>query len=103
MQITLTLDLTPRTLKILEQLCEEPKPVELKPNESVPEPYVEEPPHEEPKKKLSAADVKAVCLKFSKEGRQSELKAAFAKFGAKKLTEISEDDYPALMEELGNG
>ena len=118
MQITVTCELTARNLEILKQLCEgkpcenlsEPfeKPAEEHPVEnSFPEPQgyaipqIATPKTEE-KPKLTAADVKAVCLKFSKAGRQSELKAAFAKFGAKKLTEISEDDYPALMEELGN-
>lgn len=108
--ITISLELTARNLEILKQLCEG-APVDLKikpidePHENLAKPIEEHPvenPFPEEKPKLTAADVKAVCLKFSKAGRQSELKAAFAKFGAKKLTEISEDDYPALMEELGN-
>lgn len=115
MQITVTCELTARNLEILKQLCKvDPVDLKIKP---IDEPYknltkpLEEHPVENPspeapkteeKPKLTAADVKAVCLKFSKAGRQSELKAAFAKFGAKKLTEISEDDYPALMEELGD-
>lgn len=122
MQITVTCELTARNLEILKQLCKsEPEndvytihdalvehhkevlaaehPVE---NPFPETPKAEEKPKVEEKPKLTAADVKAVCLKYSKAGRQSELKAAFAKFGAKKLTEISEDDYPALMEELGN-
>lgn len=111
MQITVTCELTTRNLEILKQLCMAesigmtipaintcPPPAEEHPVEN---PFPEAPKTED-KPKLTAADVKAVCLKFSKAGRQSELKAAFAKFGAKKLTEISEDDYPALMEELGN-
>lgn len=113
--ITISLELTARNLEILKQLCGG-APVDLKirpidePHENLTKPLEEhpvenpfpDPPKTEEKPKLTAADVKAVCLKYSKAGRQSELKAAFAKFGAKKLTEISEDDYPALMEELGN-
>lgn len=115
MQITVTCELTARNLEILKQLCEG-APVDLKiepvgePHENLAKPIEEhpvenpfsDPPKAEDKPKLTAADVKAVCLKYSKAGRQSELKTAFAKFGAKKLTEISEDDYPALMEELGD-
>ena len=112
MEITVTCKLTPHNLDVLKQLQDEtivfvPRPTGEQIAEIVKsaeakkpaEPYVEESPHEEPKK-ITAADVKALCLKFSKEGRQSELKVAFAKFGAKKLTEINPDDYPALMEEL---
>lgn len=117
-QITLTVDLTPRNLKILAQLCnesqEEAEPEALKPIE-IPAKPVEVPakPVEAPApatveapapavKTYSKTDVKAVCLQYSKAGRQEELKAAFAKFGAKKLTEVPEADYPALMEALGN-
>ena len=104
MTVTLSLELTPQTLKILEQLCNEPRtiaheqPIE-KPVEVPTAPIPEEP---APAKTYTKTDVKAVCLKYSKAGRQEELRAAFAKFGAKKLTEISEDDYPALMEVLGD-
>lgn len=116
MTITLSLDLTAKNWKLLQELmaaevepCENlSKPCENlsapieKPAELPPEPYVEEPPHEAPAKTYSKTDVKAVCLQFSKAGRQDELRAVFAKFGAKKLTEINEADYPALMEALGN-
>lgn len=122
-QITVTVDLTARNLEILKQLCEgapvslvvkaptnavSAKPVE--PCENLSEPFekpVEVPaasvPEESaPAKTYTKTDVKAVCLKYSKAGRQEELRAAFAKFGAKKLTEIREADYPALMEVLGD-
>lgn len=109
MTVTLSLELTPQTLKILEQLCNEPcenpsKPFEEHPVETpFPEPQgFAVPQTEAPAKTYTKTDVKAVCLKYSKAGRQEELRAAFAKFGAKKLTEISEDDYPALMEVLGD-
>lgn len=107
MQITITLDLTPENLKILEQLCQQKAehPLDASPFPEVPvvpgtntqAAVPEEKPEE---KKISKTDVKAVCLQLSKEGKQEILKAAFAKFGAKKLTEVAESDYPALMEEL---
>lgn len=60
---------------------------------------------EEPKKKAPAitkTDVRAVALQISKAGKQKELAAAFAKFGAKKLSDFDAmpDKYPALMKEL---
>lgn len=113
MQITVTCELTAKNLEILKQLCAEPcenfsKPINEHPVETpfpepqgVSVPQAEEPHTEAPAKTYSKTDVKAVCLKLSKAGRQEELKAAFAKFGAKKLTEVAEADYPALMEVLG--
>ena len=38
-----------------------------------------------------------------KAGKQDFLRAAFAKFGGKKLSDIKEEDYPALMDELASG
>lgn len=107
-QITITVDLTPRNLDILKQLC---APGEVNSFPEAVSPFPEkmtpaEPPKTEPQKEeqktYSKTDVKAVCLKLSKEGKQDALKAAFAKFGAKKLTEVAESDYPALMEELAH-
>lgn len=128
MQITITCELNARNLEILKQLCNDQPiglitpavntashPVEnpfttissteiagagLKQEKLADEPQETAPAEEAPK--ISAQDVKAVCLKMSKAGRQSELKAAFAKFGGKKLSDISEADYPALMKELGD-
>lgn len=67
------------------------------------EPKVEEPKAEEapaPAAEVSLTDVRAIALKLSKSGKQTELKEAFGKFGAKKLSDISKENYPALMEEL---
>lgn len=58
----------------------------------------------EPKKApaITKTDVRAVALQISKAGKQKELAAAFAKFGAKKLSDFDAmpDKYPALMKEL---
>ena len=113
-QITVTIDLTPENLEILKQLCPPAKPAkkttkakaakeapaEQPEATKAPEEKTEEP---EPVKKYSALDVKAVCLKLSKAGKQDFLRAAFAKFGGKKLSDIKEEDYPALMDELASG
>lgn len=55
----------------------------------------------EPEEKpVSKTDVRAVATALSKAGKRDELKAAFAKFGGSKLSDIKESDYPALMREL---
>lgn len=111
MQITLTFEPTPQNLKDLRAFIDElekinaedaPAPVIEKsvtvtaePRENLAKP-IDEPP------KITAQDVKAICLKLSKAGKQAELKAAFAKFGGKKLSDIAESDFGALLEELGN-
>lgn len=116
MTITITLDLTAKNWKLLQQLVDAEVALPEKPFENLSKPIEEHPienPFPEPQgsavpqadtlaKTYSKTDVKAVCLQFSKAGRQDELRAVFAKFGAKKLTEINEADYPALMEALGN-
>ena len=51
-------------------------------------------------KAIDLTDVRAVALKLSQSGKQATLQAIFAKFGAKKLSDVPQDDYPALMEEL---
>lgn len=51
-------------------------------------------------KKVSKTDVRAAATVLSKAGKREELSAIFAKFGGKKLSDIKEEDYPALMKEL---
>ena len=53
------------------------------------------------KKPIGLTEVRAVALKLSQAGRQSTLQSIFANFGAKKLSDIPQEEYPALMEELG--
>ncbi len=52
------------------------------------------------KSSISLADVRAVALVLSKAKKQDKLKEIFAKYGAEKLSDISTDDYPALMADL---
>lgn len=123
MQITVTFDSLEEFAKYIspnEGFCPEPKeeapapaaepekPKRGRPKKTA-EPAPEEPKAEEPKeeapapevKEVSLTDVRAVALRLSKSGKQSELKEAFGKFGAKKLSDIPKESYPALMEELG--
>lgn len=51
-------------------------------------------------KKVSKTDVRAVATALSKAGKREALSAIFAEFGGKKLSDIKEEDYPALMEKL---
>lgn len=48
----------------------------------------------------SKTDVRAVALKLSKAGQQDKLKEIFSKYGADKLSDIAESDYPTLMKDL---
>lgn len=56
-------------------------------------------PEGEPKT-VSKTDVRAVATALSKAGKRDKLSAIFAEFGGKKLSDIKEEDYPALMEKL---
>ena len=63
-----------------------------------------EPPAEEATgdetKPITLTDVRAVALKLSQSGKQATLQSIFAKFGAKKLSDIPQADYAALIKEL---
>lgn len=48
----------------------------------------------------SLTDVRAVALKLSKAGKQTQLKEIFAKYGAAKLSDIAEEHYADLMADL---
>lgn len=119
MQITLTIDLTAENLEKLKVFCEETgaapekkptgkqKPAGAAKAEPKKEPKAadapvkEAPAKEEPAAKtITLQDVRAVALKFSKVGKSDVLKEIFAKFDATKLSEVPEDRYNELMEEL---
>lgn len=57
-------------------------------------------PEPKPEKKVSKTDVRAVATALSKAGKREQLSKIFAEFGGKKLSDIKEEDYPALMEKL---
>lgn len=116
-QITITVDLTAENLEILKKLCptgetkkpeakKTPKKTTEKPasvetaDVDAPETVEDDAPAEKTETKVELTDVRAVALKLSKAGKQDVLKAAFAKFGGKKLSDIKPDDYVALMAAL---
>lgn len=95
-QITITVDLTPENLEILKQLCgEAPRPVRTKKEAVKPTPAPT--PAEPTEKTIELSDVRALALSLSKAGKQDALKAAFAKFGGKKLSDIKPENYAELM------
>lgn len=121
MQITITVEMTERNLEILEQLCQpeaEPKKkaraksaatnvakTESEPAESeAPASAESEPsentPEEKEKAPVTFTDVRAVALKLSRAGKQELLKAALAKFGAKKLSDVQTENLEAFMKEI---
>lgn len=115
MQITLTMDLTAENLDKLKafvadnaEVKVETKPATKKTAAKKAEPKAEEPKTEEPKDEAPAAetetitktDVRAKALALSKAGKSDLLAEIFGKFGASKLSEVKESDYPELMREL---
>lgn len=117
MKITLTLDLPESKLPELLSICspgvsflqnaEKPSAPQPVPNENdlpatKPAPANTAEPDAPETPTVTKADVFSMALKCSKAGKQKELAAAFKSFGAKKLSEVPESDYPALMKMLCN-
>ena len=110
MKITVTMDLTSENLDKLRALLPDaqvsPQPAEFdSPSESTVEqqqPEVKSDPEPESREEQKITKTDTVALKLSKAGKQKELAAIFAKFGAKKLSDFDDrpGDYPALMKEL---
>ena len=59
-----------------------------------------EPKEESETPKVSLTDVRSKALVLSKAGKQDKLKEIFAKYGATKLSAISEENYSDLMKDL---
>lgn len=112
MKITVTMDLTSENLDKLRALLPDAQvssqPAEFdSPSESTveqqqPEVKGDPEPESQEEQKITKTDIRTVALKLSKAGKQKELAAIFAKFGAKKLSDFDDrpGDYPALMKEL---
>lgn len=64
------------------------------------EPVKQEEPKAAPATQVSKTDIRAIATALSKAGKKAELKAALEAFGATKLSDVSEADYPALKEKL---
>lgn len=64
--------------------------------EAEPEPAAEEP----QEKPVTKETLRALGVKLTKAGRTDDLKKAFSTFGAAKLGEVKDADYPALKKVL---
>lgn len=116
-KINVSLSLTPNELLTLAAFLVKPDCVSVEavdtPAEASPEatndtaPVVEAvPAEEESAAELTAeppvtkADLRALGVKLTKAGKTNDLKRAFNTFGAAKLGEVKEKDYPALKKVL---
>lgn len=77
-----------------------PKETPAEPDETADAPDTEAAETEDATPAISLTDVRAVALKLSKAGKQAKLKEIFAKYGAAKLSDISEEYYADLMVDL---
>ncbi|MDO4460697.1 MAG: hypothetical protein Q4C42_11585 [Clostridia bacterium] len=74
---------------------------EVKPQEEIPEqPVKEETKPAESVKAYSFTEVRQAFSQKSREGFTDRVKELITKYGASKLSEIKESDYPALMADL---
>ena len=48
---------------------------------------------------ITLPEIRAVLAEVSRNGRTAEVKALLNKYKANKLSEVKEEDYPALMED----
>lgn len=103
-QITLTLDLTPETLEILNLLTTaSTEKTTKKTTTKDKKPTVSKKASAETEDGAPAitfTDVRAVALKLSNAGKQNLLKEIFAKYGAEKLSDIAAENYISLMADL---
>ena len=77
---------------------EEPEPE--KTEEPAPEKPEDTPPWEEEPKTVTLSELRKKGTELTKAGKLPELQAVFAEFGAKKLSQIAESDYHAVMKKL---
>lgn len=116
-KINVNLNLTPDELLMLAAFLVKPDCISVEaidtPAEVSPEaandakPVIEAvPAEEEPAAELTTeppvtkADLRALGVKLTKAGKTEDLKRAFGTFGAAKLGEVKEEDYPALKKVL---
>ena len=59
-----------------------------------------QPPKPEPGKKLTIAEVRAYVAERSKPENRAQIRAILKRFGVAKLTELPEDKYEVMMEEV---
>ena len=61
----------------------------------------EEVPFEEDPKTYTLVEVRAELSKLTKAGKKEQVHKLLQEFGAEKLTQVKEEDYPALMKKAG--
>lgn len=71
-----------------------------KTEEPAPEKPEDTPPWEEEPKTVTLSELRKKGTELTKAGKLPELQAVFAEFGAKKLSQIAESDYQAVMKKL---
>ena len=79
---------------------EDSKPETKKNDGFVPAPK-EEVPFEEDPKTYTLVEVRAELSKLTKTGKKEQVHKLLQEFGAEKLTQVKEEDYPALMKKAG--
>ena len=75
-------------------------------SEVPPEAVTDKPEAAEPEKTYTFQEVRGIMSTLSGMGKKAEAKALLAKYGASRLSEVSETDYPALVhdaEVISNG
>ena len=90
------------TPRAQEETKPEPKAAPEPKQESKPEPETAAPVPDQGNKPepVTKTDIRAIATAISKAGKKAELKAALESFGATKLSDVKEDDYPALKAKL---
>lgn len=119
-EIKITLEHTPENLELLlaaakaaqpakEETKKEEEPKTKKPAKKEEEPKTktaakkeEEPKTKAPAKKETKTknDIRYLALALTKDGKEDKIAEVFAEFGASRLSEIKEEDFPAVYEKL---
>ena len=81
-----------KTEKPEPEKTEEPAPEQEKPEDT--------PPWEDEPKTVTLSELRKKGTELTKAGKLPALQAVFAEFGAKKLSQIAERDYQAVMKKL---
>jgi len=79
----------------------DPAPIVTKPTTGIVQAAAESTATTEKASVFTLEDVRAKLIELSTAGHKDEIKAMFAKFGAKKLTEVPADKFAELMDAAG--
>jgi hypothetical protein len=98
-QITITLDLTADNIELLRGLFTNTTPTAIVVTTTEQSNQPSAAPEEQP---ITKTELRTLAAKLSKAEKQDVLKEIFAKFNAEKLSNVQEEDYAALKEDLVN-